>query len=579
MLDLIGLALIMKTVLNFQGEQNGSKAPALSSNLLVEKLSSGVGPSMVLLVVVGIFLAKGVLSMILQMAVVRTLALEAMNLVKKLTNLIFWNRTSRYRDLTVQDISFAIYNSSEIVFKDTLAPVSIIIADSVLLLAISANLLFSAKVLFFPTVIYFIVIFAIMRKIEKKGTRTAYNIQWTSEVKTRALIAETSTSLRELYASSKLDSMVNKIVKARDQGVGAGSVISIAQLRPKYVYDMALFGGIGVIALVSVISGRQDSILTYLTLFVISSSRMIPSLLRIQFYLGVFQKAGEQTRKVFEVLDLEKDISADNNLNIQENLKALQSFKFIPEIKMRDVNFSYTDSEPNSFIHDLNLDIHPGETIAIVGPSGAGKSTLVDLILGYQIPKSGSIKISSLEPRECFHIWPGKVAYVPQKVSIYEGSLFENVAIGVDAEMDLDAREKVSELLRKVGLGTFLSELPEGLDSFVSEMGTSLSGGQVQRIGIARALFSDPSIMVFDESTSALDSLSENSIMELLLGFKGYKTLIFIAHRLSTVKLADRIIYIQNGRIIAEGDFTNLRRKVPEFNLQVEALDISDADD
>ena len=166
------------------------------------------------------------------------------------------------------------------------------------------------------------------------------------------------------------------------------------------------------------------------------------------------------------------------------------------------------------------------------------------------------------------------MSYVPQKVSIYAGSLLDNVAVGHTDRLNPELRLKVSQLLEDVGLTDFMAQLPNGLDSHLSEMGSSLSGGQIQRIGIARALFGNPAIMVFDESTSSLDSIAENAIMELLLKYRKNKTLIFIAHRLSTVKSADRILYLREGRIVAQGDFEELRKLVPEFNRQVEMLGI-----
>jgi ATP-binding cassette subfamily C protein len=249
--------------------------------------------------------------------------------------------------------------------------------------------------------------------------------------------------------------------------------------------------------------------------------------------------------------------------------------RFQPEITVRQLTFSYEINDEVKTITDLNFEIKPGEVIALVGPSGSGKSTIVDLILGYQSPGSGSVQISGLNPRIAFEKWPGNVAYVPQRVTIYQGSLFSNIAVGDSNSLDEASREKVVELLKIVGLTEFLFDLSNGIDTQLSEMGSNLSGGQIQRIGIARALHSNPKIIVLDESTSALDSYSESEIMDLLLSFRGEKTMIFVAHRLSTIKTADRIFYVNNGVIEAKGTFTELRDLVPDFNRQVEILNIN----
>lgn len=574
-LDLLGLALIMKIVLGFQSDSQNSSSLTNGALPFIGDFLSSVNPNLLLISVVVIFILKGAVALLLHTLTIKLMASETLKLITKLNKSIFENRTNLYGHLSNQDISFSIYNAAEIVFRDTLVPISIILADTVLLILISANLFISAQILFLPTTLYFIFIFALLRTIEKRSTRKALTLQWKNEILGRSLIQEATSSLRELYVSAKLPWMVGKIFQARSEGLRAGSVITIGQLRPKYFYEMALFGGIGVIALVSNISGNSKLILSFLTLFIISSSRMIPSLLRIQYYLGIFQKSQEQTSEIFAILDLiPKEAESQDNFGLKNN-RVMVPNNFEGEIAVKSLSFSYLSEEPSPLIQDLNFTVRNGETLALVGPSGAGKSTLVDLILGYQKPNSGSVQISGLEPRLSFKTWPGRVAYVPQKVTIYRGTLFSNIAIGEFDESNIDSRGKAVELLNRVGLGSFLENLKIGLDTELSELGSSLSGGQIQRIGIARALFTDPNIMVFDESTSSLDSASEEAIMSFLLSFKGEKTLIFIAHRLSTIKTADRIIYLNNGKIEAEGDFQTLQELVPEFKKQVSFLNVN----
>jgi ATP-binding cassette subfamily C protein len=574
-LDLVGLALIMKILLGFQGASEGSSSTNSAVIPIFGKFFSSVSSSTLLMSIVIIFIFKGLAALYLHTLTVKLMTSETLKLVEKLTNTIFMNRTRLYKDLTSQDISFTITNATELVFRDTLVPVSIVIADAALLALIAGNLFFSAQVLFLPTTLYFITVFTVLRMIEKRSTQQSYKVQWENEILVRSLIQETALSLRELYVSSKLSWMTSRVFQARSTGLRAGSSITIGQLRPKYFYEMALFGGIGVIAFVSNYSGNSKQILTYLTLFIISSSRMIPSLLRIQYYLGIFQKSQVQTTEIFEVLDL----VSTNLLNETASEIELPRDKVEQDekklISLKNVTFSYELGGKPAQIENISLDIARGETVAFVGPSGAGKSTLVDLILGYQDPTSGSVLMAGLPPRVRYLETPGNVAYVPQKVTIYEGSLLSNVAVGIIDESDLDSRSRVQYLLECVGLGDFLQNSKAGLETRLSELGSSLSGGQVQRIGIARALFTDPEILVFDESTSSLDSASEEFIMQFLLSFKGQKTLLFIAHRLSTIRTSDRILYLHNGRIEAEGNFETLQDMVPEFKKQVSYLNVN----
>ena len=572
-LDLVGLALIMKIIIGFQapGENSSSAVKIIP---FLDNLSGEQSSQTLLTLVVTVFVLKSVGALSLHTLTIKLMASETVKLVNVLNRTIFENRTSRFKRLSNQDISYSIYNAADIVFRDTLVPVSVISADVILLLVVGLNLFISAQVLFFPTMFYFLGIFVVLRTFERRSARSALKIQMQNEILGRGLVQETATSLRELNVFGKLNWMTDKIFSARASGIDASSTITIGQLRPKYFYEMALFAGIGVISVVSLLTENSASVLTFLALFLISASRMIPSLLRIQYYLGTFQKSQEQTRKIFDILEIASSvIEAKQELNSSwtedSNLE-----DFSPEISVKNVSFSYDGESKNVTINDVSFEISPGQMVAIVGPSGSGKSTLADLILGYQHPSSGEVQISGIPPKYSFQRWPGEVSYVPQKVTIYQGSLFSNITLG-DAEAPSEAeRLLVEHLVYQVGLGDFLSGLNNGLNSILSELGSTISGGQVQRIGIARALYANPSIILFDESTSSLDSSSEEEIMQILLAYKGVKTMIFIAHRLSTIQNADRIFYLSEGRVIAEGTFLSLQDLVPEFKQQVMHLNI-----
>jgi len=564
----------MNVALNFQSSKIGTSSSAVSNLPFLGDLFSSINTYTSLLLIVVVFVIKGFAALLLHTATIKLMASETLRLVRLIGSTVFDKRNSRFRNLSNQDISYSLYNASDLIFRDTLVPVSVISADLILIIVIGASLYTSAQILFLPTITYFLLIFIILRTIERRSNQKSFRTQMEQEILGRTLIQETTASLRELYVSSELNWMTNRLFDARRQSTRAGVTVSIGQLRPKYFYEMALFGGIGVIALVSQIAGETEQALSYLTLFLVSASRLIPSLLRIQYYLGIFQKSRDQTIKIFEIFELVQPNLSNLSLpELSPGAKEL-SVEFSPKIRINNVSFNYSETASRQTIENASITIQDGEFVAIVGPSGAGKSTLVDLLLGYQKPSSGEILISGLAPRDCFTTWPGRVAYVPQKVTIYTGSLFSNVAIGSSTKADKSERQRVQYLLEKVGLGEFLENLENGLDAELSEMGSNLSGGQAQRIGIARALFTDPNILVFDESTSSLDSTSEEAIMNYLLSFKGEKTMIFIAHRLSTIRTADRIIYLNEGRIIAEGDFDSLQRLVPEFKQQVALLNV-----
>jgi ABC-type multidrug transport system fused ATPase/permease subunit len=242
-----------------------------------------------------------------------------------------------------------------------------------------------------------------------------------------------------------------------------------------------------------------------------------------------------------------------------------QHVNFNPEIQMANIGLTYPFSERPA-LHQINLELKKGQSLAVVGPSGAGKTTLVDVLLGILIQDQDSVLISGVSPKDAIQKWPGAIAYVPQNVTIMNGTIRENVALGFDPDEFTD--EYVFEALGHAQLTELVNQLPDGLDTQVGERGTKLSGGQRQRIGIARALFTNPLLLVLDEATSSLDGQTESDFSEAIKSLHGQVTVVLVAHRLSTIRTADQVIYLSNGTITANGTFDEVRKSVPDFDKQ-----------
>jgi ATP-binding cassette subfamily C protein len=229
-----------------------------------------------------------------------------------------------------------------------------------------------------------------------------------------------------------------------------------------------------------------------------------------------------------------------------------------------DVTFSYPDSSSPALVN-LNFTIEPGSQTALMGPSGAGKSTIADMLCLLLTPTSGRVfQVTNSSKLE--RSIGGRVSYVPQKPGMISGTILENVALGVEPE-SVD-REDVIAALQAAHLGTLISELPEGIDTSLGKLKDSLSGGQMQRLGLARAIYSKPNLLVMDEATSALDAESESEIQKTLEEMRGRVTVVVIAHRLNTIQHADKVILLEDGKVSDSGTFKELIAR----NLSVEKV-------
>jgi ATP-binding cassette subfamily C protein len=242
-------------------------------------------------------------------------------------------------------------------------------------------------------------------------------------------------------------------------------------------------------------------------------------------------------------------------------------------VALRNVVFTHLD-KTSPAINDVSLDIAPGRYVAIVGPSGAGKTTLVDLLLGLYNPDSGTVLLSGMEPRTLREKAPGLMSYVPQRPGLVSGTLANNVALGVDDD-DID-EAAVREALAKAQLLDFVDTLPEGIYSSLGAHSDSLSGGQIQRLGFARALYTKPRLIILDEATSALDAATEASVAASIKNVGGETTVVVIAHRLSTIQDADEVHVVDDGKIVASGTFTAVRKAVPMVEQYVQLMSFKD---
>lgn len=319
--------------------------------------------------------------------------------------------------------------------------------------------------------------------------------------------------------------------------------VAAVGLVPRTYLELLAVMGLAVLILFMASSGKSfELLLPVLGVFAAAAFRVIPSANRIMTALQGIRYG----RPVVDMLYTEFGLIR----TAEDSLITGESILFNHELAIKDISFKYPGSDMN-VLDSVSLNIKKGESIAFIGPSGSGKSTLVDIILGLLKPDSGMIIVDHINTLTNIRSWQNQLGYVPQSIYLTDDSLRNNIAFGIAAQEISDIQ--ISKAIKSAQLDEFIETLPEGLETFVGERGVRLSGGQKQRIGIARALYHDPKIMIFDEATSALDGETESGVMEAISALKGIKTVIIIAHRLSTVINCDRIYSLEKGKIVKIG--------------------------
>jgi ATP-binding cassette, subfamily B, bacterial PglK len=317
---------------------------------------------------------------------------------------------------------------------------------------------------------------------------------------------------------------------------------------PKTVMELALLGFILLVFAGSIlVDGGAGRTLSVLGLFAYAGLRLQPSLQRIIAGLNNLKYASAPME------DLDRDLRLVEGLEPSPPTESALPFK--RALRLEKVSFRYETAHRDA-LSQIDLAVAPGEVVGICGPTGGGKTTLVDILTGLLVPTSGRLTVDGEDLRGRAREWQRNLGVVPQMVFLSDETLRENIALGMPGrEIDEDAVKEAVELAQ---LKSFVDSLPQGLDTVVGERGVRISGGQRQRVAIARALYRRPEVLIFDEGTSALDNTTERELMSALWRLRGTRTILLIAHRLSTVKSADRIVFVQGGEITGEGSYDEL---------------------
>jgi ABC-type multidrug transport system fused ATPase/permease subunit len=465
-----------------------------------------------------------------------------------------------------QEALYAVTRGVEIIALQILALSVVMIADVSLLVILVIGLFIVDPVTSIGTVMIFGIIALLLYKLmhERAGRIGSLNAEIV--IRSNEKIIEVFSSYRESVVRNRRDYYAREIAKTRYELSDLSAEINFMPFISKYVIETTVIVGAVLIGAIQFVMKDASQAVATLAIFVAAGTRIAPAVLRIQ-QGSVMIKSSLGVAK--PTLDLVAFLGqAPIKVNLDDQVKT-EHVGFEPELDVLDVSITYPEKAEKA-LSNISVKAPPGTVIAIVGPSGAGKTSLVDVLLGVLEPDSGAVHISGITPLEAITKWPGAIAYVPQDILVANGSIRENVALGYPLEAATD--ELVNDAIRIASLTEFVTGLPEGLDTNLGERGAKISGGQRQRIGIARALFTKPKLLVLDEATSALDGGTEESISADIQKLKGSTTVVLIAHRLSTVRDADLVLYMDKGEIVARGTFGEVRNAVPDFDRQAKLM-------
>ncbi|MGI6433623.1 MAG: ABC transporter ATP-binding protein [Sphaerochaetaceae bacterium] len=482
------------------------------------------------------------------------------NLSRKLLGLYLSRPYTFFLTRSSSDLGANILYEVNQLTNQLLIPAFDLLIEALIVLAMIIFLLFTD---FWTTVVAFSVIggaYVITNTMARKRTKRAGAERVAANKGRFASTNEAILGIKITKVLGRESFFLESFTNFSERFIRVESYIQLVRELPKYILEAIAFGGVLLLVVFMTLKTNNVlEILPFVTLFAFAGYKMMPALQTI--YRSVMSVYFN--RPIVDILYKEMvETKSPESPFLEE--KERQRLPFEKSIELKDVEFSYNRSDIPT-LRNISLSIEKNSSVAFVGSTGSGKTTLVDVILGLLEPRGGTILIDGTPlTAQNVRSWQANIGYVPQEVFLTDDTIARNIAFGIPAEM-LDM-EKVRTAARIAALEQFIdTELPEGFETIVGERGIRLSGGQRQRIGLARALYNNPEILILDEATSALDGTTETAVMEAIQAASSNRTMIMIAHRISTVRECHTIHLLHNGKIVDAGSYAELLERSSQF--------------
>lgn len=565
-LEVFGLGLLIPFFQYLSDPESIARLPDVLQRaiaLLPGETTNDVAMSMALLLI-AVFILKGLISILTTWVRTRTVyrlyRSTASRVLENHLNAPVTYITSQNSAEVIRTVS----NDTQQFFTGYIIPALILMADLIPLLAILIAMLIVDPTITMVAILGLGVItggimFALRRLI----------VHW-GRVRRRALgdmmrwISQGIGGIKEVQVLGVQDYITEEYDIAAKELADASIIHSISAESPRYAIEILVVATL--VGFTMILQGGDQPVSVWmprLVFFGASAIRLAPSAMRMVSSVNQLRANQANAEVVYDSLNVMPQ-------HVPRRRSKVAPFTFKDRVEFQDVRVKYPNSHQDA-LQGLNLSIQHGETIALVGPTGAGKTTAIDVLLGLIRPDSGAVLVDGIDITGEEDRWQSRLGYVPQFIYLADLSIRENIAFGVPPDQVRD--EDVWEALRFAAIDDFVRDLPEQLNTRVGERGVMLSGGQRQRIGISRALYFKPEILVMDEATSALDSETERKIAEATQRLQGAVTMVLIAHRITTVRHADRILLLENGQLSDAGNFEELAKRSELFRQLARGLE------
>lgn len=525
-------------------------------------------------VILAAFLLKALLAILITKKTAFFVATIEARSAKVIARKVFGGDLAQARLKSREETAYAIQFGSPAAFNGLLNAAATVFAETTLFFLICISFLLIDPIATFAAVAYFAVIAILIQYFIGTLLARAGSIAVQGNVKANTAVGDLISVFRELSVLGLRETYIDRVYKSRIETAESEATRTYLTGMPRYVVEAALLVGVAAFVLVQALSGDIVASAATVGVFLAGGFRLTAALLPLQSALLVISGTLPAASKVHELLydsSGELDFEAGSSSRFRRDQSTASAAPL--NVKFEDVSFHYTSPQEPA-VRSISLDIEPGQQVAFIGVSGSGKSTIADLMCGVLTPSSGSVNVEPLEPARSngFQV---SVSYVPQKPGLVSGNVAENVALGIESgEID---ESKVWEALENANLGSVIRSLPETIFTELGKHQDGLSGGQIQRLGLARALYSKPGLLIMDEATSALDAESESEIAKALNRMRGQVTVVLIAHRLNTVQHADRVFLIDQGRVVDQGSFKELLGRNASIERLVQLMKVDEA--